>query len=311
MKKFLKKLFKNYKVKLFMLFIALLIWLHAATEQIYEYDFKVEIVPVNVAPGLIVANDYPRYATVTFQGKGKALFALKNAKRSIMINLSEYRFRGIFRLRKEDVQIRPSILNVKPIRIVEPDTVVIELDRLVKKSVAVKSKIVVQPAPGYTIVGGIVLKPDKVLVQGPRRVVKKISSIETQKVILEHVTQDIAETVPLDVKQFKRLEVIPEEVHYYVDVQKLGEKIIEDVPVQLINVPRGAKVKILPSVLTIKIEGGVEILNKITRDDILAYIDFKRQFRKGVTSYPATIKLPPGLRFSEVYPSTFKITMER
>ncbi len=307
--RWLKKIVANYQVKLFMLVFAIFIWLYVSSQDTYEYVYPVKIVPVNVRKNYLVVNNYPKTALVKFRGKGRSLLALRGADKSIPLNLARFRQRAIFRLRPEMVRI-PSGLSVEVLQVVSPDTVIITLERRLERKVPVISALNVQLEPGYTIVGGIQLKPPRVTVSGPSSVVDTLKALRTQPLFFHNVSSDLKGQVQVEIPENRHLTVSPRSVSYFVNVQQLGEKTIHDIPVTIIHAPPRRKLRPIPSTISVTIEGGIDLLNSIQAKDIHVFIDYRQKTKTG-NNYKAIIELPPETRFSDAFPHTFKIIAEK
>jgi len=303
-----RKIFVDYQVKLFILAFAIFLWFYVSLENTYEYSIPVRIVPVNVRQTYLISNDYPKEVLVKFRGKGKSLFALKSSDRKIQLDLSRYRRMAVFQLRPKMVEIPPT-LSVQVVQIIRPDTIVFKLERKSEKKLQVVPNISVSLEPGYTIVGAIKTEPSTVQVSGPKSVVDTLGVVYTRKLFFSHVKSDVFGTVRLKSFPNKFVSIVPEMVHYRINVQQLGEKTIKDIPVHLIHAPKNRQMRIIPSTISVTIEGGVNLLDGITRKDIYVYIDYKqKKARHG--DYKAIIELPPETRFSNAFPHTFKVIAE-
>jgi len=304
----IRKIFVDYQIKLFILAFAILLWFYVSLEDTYEYNISVRIVPINVRSNYVIVNDYPKEVLVKFRGKGKSLFALKSSDRKIRLDLSRYRRLAIFRLRPEMVEIPPT-LSVQVVQIIRPDTVVFKLERKSEKNLRVVPNVSVSLEPGYTIVGAIKTEPSAVHISGPKSVVDTLSVIYTRKLFFSHVKSDVSGNVRLESIPNRFVSIVPQMVHYRIDVQQLGEKTIKDIPVHLIHAPRNKQARVIPSTISVTIEGGVNLLDTITTKDINVYIDYKQR-GVGRSNYKAIIELPPETRFSNAFPHTFKVIVE-
>jgi YbbR domain-containing protein len=188
--------------------------------------------------------------------------------------------------------------------------VIIELERRLVRQVPVISTLSIQLQPGYTIVGGIKLKPPRVTVSGPSSVVDTLKSLHTQPLFFSHVHANLSGQVRVEIPKDRHLSVFPREVSYFVNVQQLGEKVIHDIPVTIIHAPRKKKLRVIPSTISVTIEGGIDWLNTIQAKDIHVYIDYRKKNQRG-DNYRAIIELPPETRFSDAFPHTFKIVAEK
>ena len=78
----------------------------------------------------------------------------------------------------------------------------------------------------------------------------------------------------------------------------------------MINVPRGIKVSVIPTSLSIRLQGGVEVLKKVDKNKIQATINYYRNRNKG-NRIPATIQVPKDISFSDVKPQKFELLVEK
>ena len=304
---------ENYKVKLFALFAATIFWFAIVTENSYQYEFDVDIVPVNLPADRLVMNELPKKARVRFEGQGKALLALHFSHDArIELDLSNVGMRARIKLARDMLHIPRRGHAVDRWSILYPDTIYVEFSRLLQKTVPIIPHIEVIPANGYTTVGDVVLSPDSVLIAGPRKYVKDISQVFTKQLQLRDARFKLHGRVPLHAfPDSMKIELSAKHVDYTVDVQKLLELQIDEVPVEVINVPPGWKITPIPSTLSMTIAGGEKLLMELRRDDLKAYIDYSKPQRADLNGHPAYIETPPEIAVISVHPQLFKLEREK
>jgi hypothetical protein len=59
------------------------------------------------------------------------------------------------------------------------------------------------------------------------------------------------------------------------NVQRIVDKVIEDVPVNILDVPADREVVLLPNKINIGVHGGIDILGKLTGDEFRAYVNYR------------------------------------
>lgn len=96
------------------------------------------------------------------------------------------------------------------------------------------------------------------------------------------------------------------------EIQKLIEITLPEIPVQVKNAPRNLIVTPLPSTLSLTVEGGEQLLLGLKREDIVAALDYQqvRDVRQQ-EGYTPIIKVPEGVSYRNVKPSSFKLMLER
>jgi YbbR domain-containing protein len=196
-------------------------------------------------------------------------------------------------------------------RIVEPESIRIDLDRFVARKVPVESKIVMVPMDGYIQVGETNILPDSLVVTGPRSLVNTINKIETEEKTYRNLVKPIHGTIPMVPPQWETVKYALHQVKFQTDIQRIGERTISDIRVQVIRLPKSMKATVVPSTLSLKLQGGVKLLSKIEKEDISAIIDFRTRNRYGSKKIPAIIKLPPEISLSEVRPEFFELVVEK
>lgn len=307
----LRRFFRKYKIHFLLVLIAIFMWLHVKTDMTYEETFPAYVVPANTNPEYVVTNHYTKSIPVQFEGTGKNLIALRNTNITILVDFQQTAKKEfVARLQLDDIKISPPIVNIVPKSFVEKDTLHFSLEPLRYRKVPVVLRIYVKPGPGFTQVGKPSLVPTEITISGPGSKIKQIKSVRTDTLSFLDVKQDIAGTVKILAPFPGQVVFSAQTVHYSVNIQQLGERLMQDIPVQVINVPRNVKVSVIPSTISLKITGGVDVLSGITREDVLVYIDYQRYNQTLQNALPAMIKIPENISYSDVYPSHFQIRVE-
>lgn len=301
---------ENYKIKLVSLLFAIFIWFFVITENEYSYIIEVPVRVVNIPNDKIILNEVPATVKARIRGDGKNLIAL-SLGRGVRINLDlsdaeqsktfHIKPNSIFISRAEDILIE---------EIITPDSVTIVLDEYQSKKVPVASRIFPKTASGYTIVDDIDFTPDSVRITGPASVLSTIDRIPTEKLELNDLKFDHRDVVRLAPPPSEKVQLSLSQIEFSIDVQKLLELTLTGVPVKVKNVPPALSVHVVPSTLSLVLEGGGDLLTDVTRNDIEAYIDYNRVQDSPGKEHPAVIEPPPGISYRDVKPKTFKLIFE-
>lgn len=302
----------NYKAKLVVFIFAIFIWFFVITENEYEHDIDLPITPVNIQPGKVILEDIPKSARVKIKGNGKDLIALTVSRGArIELDVSDVDDRKTFALDPKHVILSRPIGSITTKEVLSPDSVTIVLDDFVSKMVPVYPKIKPIIAPGYTKVGDFRIKPDSVRVSGPQRLIAKIDALETEDRELMELQFDLKKVFRLKPLPFAKVSVSVKEVEIYLNIQKLLERRLNGLPVEVRNAPRNMKVTVVPSTLSLVLEGGGDLLTQVSRDDIVAYIDYARIKNYPGNEVPAVIDKPQGISYRDVKPKKFRLVFEK
>lgn len=305
---------ENYRIKIIVITIATVFWFAVVTENIYEYDMDVPITVANVPPGKTVTGNLPQQARVRFEGRGKALFALLFQREArVVIDLTESGASKTVQVQRDQVQIGRWGLPVIAKQILAPHELKIQLANLLTKEVAIAPVTDLATTPGYAIVGKIQVAPDSIEISGPEALVRPIREIPTALVQARNLRARFEQEIALqDFPDSSKIHLSSRTATVAVDVQKLIEITLPEIPVRVHNAPRHLIVTPLPSTLSLTLEGGEQLLLGLKREDITAIIDFQQV--KGLfdnEGYVPIINVPEGVSYRNVQPSTFKLMMER
>lgn len=306
------KILKNYKIKLIVLTFAVFIWFFVVTENDYEYMIEVPVKVLNVPAGKIILNEIPRTTKVKVHGNGKALIALSVSRGArVDLDLSGIEHRKTFVLEPKNIFFSRASSSIEAKEIISPDSINVILDDFINKKVAIVPKFNIKSAPGYTVVGEVKLNPDSLLISGPASLVSKIYELYTQEAEYTDLRSDLKEIIDLAPLPSEKITTLTNKIEVFLDIQKLLERTISEVPVEVRNAPKNMIVHVVPSTLSLVLEGGAELVSQVSRNDIVAYIDYKRMRNAFGSERPAYIETPPGISYRDVKPKLFKIVLER
>lgn len=304
--------FNHFRVKFFSFLCAIFLWFYVVTDNVYEYTFSVPLKIKNQPSGWILTEEIPEKVRVRFKGTGKNFLSLEYSDKVVEIDLKNNAQTVVSNITMDMIKGIPADLNVTPLRIVEPDSVLVRLDKLEIKKVPVKSNLDFNLLNGYTQVGNILFDQDSIVVSGPRSIVTKIRSVYTKKVEYKRAMKRLEGKVELEPSEWSSVHYSNNMIRFSIDIQRIGEVKFSKIPIKLLNVPDNIiKVKIIPSTLSLKMQGGVNLLRNLTKEDVIAEIDFSTRYRYKRDRIPANIHVPEGISFKDVVPGYFELVVER
>ncbi|MDZ7331668.1 MAG: hypothetical protein ONB31_06790 [candidate division KSB1 bacterium] len=302
---------RNLKIKLAVIALASVIWFFVKMEDNYRYELNVPLRITNLGPNRVISSDIPSKVKITCWGKGRSLLTTM-LRKDIFYNLDvSHVFRSAnLVLDKNQVKLlRDSDIEV--LNIVHPETLKILIMDLITTKVAIVPDVEVTPVPGYTVVDDVKLIPDSAEVMIPITELKRVDAIFTERRRYKNINRNLTEKLRLIRPDIEHLRLLTREVNLYVNVQKLMEKPLSEVPVTVINQPPDLRVTVLPSTLSLVLEGGADILLNVTQNDIRAYIDYQKVKASQSKNHLAYIDTPKGVRYRDVKPKRFKIVVEK
>lgn len=302
-------IFKNFPLKLGALFLALLLWFHATTNQTYEYRFHYPLKIFNLPENLILAEKIPSFAEILIQGKGKQLIRLFFTKKNeIKIDASDFRAKKInYQLSLEQIDLpKEEGLAIK--EIVHPKNLNLKIDYLVKKKVKVIPQVEIKIDPDYLQKEKIKIEPKEVTISGPRRFVRLINSISTGKKVFSNLKESLKEEISLISPEDYNVKYFPEAVTLWVNVEKGVKREFNNIFLDLVGIPKGKKVEVEPEKINLTLLGEEDVIDNLNSEEIKVTLDLKGI--EGRKKLAPKIYLPEEVKLIDFSPDSFLVEIK-
>ena len=270
------------KIKKFLvfLFLAILFWVLTKFSREYTATVDASILYKSIPNETLLAENNPEELSFDLTTNGFEFFYYKIKQPVITINISDYYTKGNKTIAITDVQLTSLIsnqldknLSVKNLSLNE---LKVHLELLVSKKVPVFSKAELSYRKGYMSLDALNIKPDSVQVSGPSEIIKKIDSIATKSKSFTGIDEDFKETVDLALPDAPSLSVSPKEAELSIKVQEFTQKQIT-LPIEVVNLPQGTIIKLIPEVTKISFNVPVKNFNKVSENDFHLFCDFSKR----------------------------------
>lgn len=307
----LDKIKNNIRPLASSIILSLILWFVVTTSKEYTHYITVPLEIKRLPPNKTLLNYVPEFAKIEIKGIGQSLLALNFYDVSFSLELPQTSQSGQVKL-KEYINFLdlPPHLGLEVVEIIEPVYINLELDDLVEIKKPVKLYGDIKTEAGYTL-NTINFDLDSVLVSGPQRRVDTLRFIQTEKLAGKPYKQSFVKNIGLASPAPGLIRLAPPDVNVEIDIQRLAEMMVYDVPIQIINVPSYLQANAVPSVLMLRIKGGEKILRELQPGQIVAEIDFNNSFKPEREEYAARIITPEKITWLESIPKTFKLKVRR
>ena len=308
-KRFWKRIKRNWQVKLYMFLLAVILWFFVVTNQVYETGLDVPLDIIELKPSKILVSDVPKVVSVRFSGRGKDLLILKYFQQPRMeVDVHTINYFYDYPLQTEFIVIPPGI-DAQPLYIIGPDTVNIRLEDELVQRLPIYPRVEVRPEAGYLVSHPVTTNPDSVTVVGPQSLVRRLRSIDSEERIFVGLRESTEQMVPLVVPD-KRIRLNPTQVQASVKIDKIGERLLARVPIQVLQAPLGRSVILEPSVVDLRVQGPTERLAQLTMDSVMVTLNLAR-WRPEIRDYQPTVSLPDGIEMMNLNPDLVRVRLER
>ncbi len=299
--------------------LATLLWLFVISGDHYTMVLDLPIEARNLNSQKTYLKEVPEYASVMLRGKGRDLFKSyilqKYSGFKLVLDLEgisqEYEFilNDYFEENPRKV-VLPSSYKLTFVEVIYPNRIKISLDEIMQKTVPIKSNLEISLADGYTQVGEIKLRPDNVIIVGPKAELNSIKTVYTYPDTLLDLSFATKRKIDL-IFPNRLISCQVSEVEYYLNIQQIGERIIVDIPIQITNKVNGIRVFPSPQTVSLTVVGGVDQISKIQPSEISVIVDFmswniNQSFYEPRVSFPVDI-----LNWKDLSPRTIELGVAR
>ena len=264
--------------------LAGLLWLFVVSENEYTMVTDMPIEARNLPARHALGEEVPDFAKVRLKGTGRTLFKTIILKQFIpdfklVLDLEriseEYDFilNDYFERYPQKVAI-PSNFDVEYVEVIYPSSIHISLDEYKEKMVEVDPRLLIHPAPGYTLVGKSNVSPQTVKIAGSRNIVEEIGSVLTVPDTVHSATNQIKLTLELASVRGQLIEYTPKFVLFEQDVQSISERIISEIPVKIKNEKADFQAFVSPQTVSLTVVGGTDFIAGLQPEDIEISVDF-------------------------------------
>jgi YbbR domain-containing protein len=268
-----------------------------------------------------LTEEVPKNAKVRLRGAGRSLFKtiiLKNfiSDFKLVLDLEriseEYDFilNDYFERYPQKIVI-PSSFEVDYVEVVYPNAIHISLDEYKEKTVNVISNIYFDPSPGYTLVGKPIIEPEKIKIAGSKNIVELINFVKTEADTFNNLTNDFSISIPLNSIRDQLIEYTPKTVLINQEIQSISERIISEIPVQIINENDALQVFVSPQTVSLTVIGGTDYIASLKPNDIYISVDFNN-WKSQKQFYELQVNIPKDvMKWMDLSPRNIELIVTR
>jgi YbbR domain-containing protein len=305
----------DFPRKLIALFFALLVYF-TVNYKIGD-EGKIQGVPVkiNIPNSLVSMEEGAPKVTLDVRASSRNLKKLTSASFSVRVYVNESKYVSN---EPYPVKITPQDVNaplgVKVVK-VEPDEILLTLDRNISRKVPVKAKLerTSKLPEGYTA-GEVKLTPEEITITGPGRQVDKIKSMFTEPIPLDKTTTESFDFfIPLAVTS-SVIKMNPPKVMAQVEIVREEEKkLFRSVPLKILESSSEKNLKaelITTPHVDINVVGSKTKLKLMKASQLKAYLDISSFDKPGVYNVDVGCwTLVENVKVDSIYPPQVQVKL--
>ena len=295
----------------FFLSIAFIIWMLNALSKNYTTEIRYPITYSKFPAQKILVSDLPQNLDLKVSAHGYAILSYKLTNRPVPINfqVSSYamnsyvgdttKFYLLTKYAREEVARQlPSELQLMEIN---PDSLVFQFARKVEKLLPVDPVIDFQIENDFTLIDGVVVEPESIMVIGPDIYLDTMKAVSTKKVVLGVLEKGYEGSLDLIVNKGFVYDV--DKVDCRIGLEKITEIQVE-VPVQVIGLPDSMRIQTFPQYIKVSGQVGLSDYERVVPGSFWVEVAFSEVAENKSRLQVQVTKSPDYLLNLNFYPQT-------
>jgi len=300
---------KNLHIVILSVLFSIIIWVSITLSNDYYTNLRLPIKITNLPAGYAVGSELPEDISLKLKAKGWKLLGLHLSGDLV------YSISGIKDIGKVNFRLINSLTDnawiASDIQVIDvyPGNLNVYIDKVTTKKVPVKPDISLKFKEGFGLASDMLLLPDSITITGAKRILDGIDSVSTGTFTTGKL--DHQKSYSLDILKQPGVEYSPDQVQFVVDVQKIVEKEISDISVEIVNVPYDRSVLLMPDRVTLGLRGGINVLGKVKPENIYATVKYSEVVLDTLGSIAPKISVPENTVLIYVKPERLKYIIKK
>ncbi|MDZ4723550.1 MAG: CdaR family protein [candidate division Zixibacteria bacterium] len=288
--------FENIWLKLLAVVLALLIWLHVATEKNYTYVVSLPVTEISLRDTLTLSAPAPDSVTLAVSASGKQLLRKQWKRDGIRINAAQYPAgEQVIELTPLNTSLVAPSDDLSIEDIISPNYIKLDIDTQAQFSVPVNPEISSEPDDGFALGCLITVVPSHISVSGPRSKMNILTSVSTLPIDLRGLRDKVTLNTPLNKQSLLGFSTKFDTVNVTLEVVPVKTKTLSSIPIVVFNAPPDAEITTTPRSIDLVVSGPQDEIDSLSASAITVSADYRRADPAGRAElkfdYPKIFKL--------------------
>lgn len=308
---------KKRKVKVFLVFLlcASLAWFINKLSQTYTSNTTFQVSYANIPQEFLLANTPKKEIQVRLTAAGFQFLGYHLRPKQITLDVSKMMSKDSNYYLTSDqikIQLEAQLNNYTTLTDFDSDIIYFDFTSLHSKKVPIKALHELSFAVNHILEGNIKIAPDSVQLTGPKSQIDTIHVIETELLSLTELTNSFSNKVKLQLPaNLTGTKFSDQAVLVSGEVVKFSEQVIE-VPVTVINLPQGVKVRTFPEIVQVRCQGTLKSLKELQVDDFTVVADYNKVSKETENRLSITLEhYPRALNNAELNANEIEFILRR
>jgi len=299
---------KNLHIIILSVIFSVILWMSISLSNDYYATINVPLKLNNFPQGYSTATRIPGDISVKVKGKGWKLVGVNLSSKSdynISVNDSGKISVNLYNYLGENQWLTSDIDVID----IAPDTISFYVEKDFKRKVSIIPDIVLNYKTGYGLATPVKINPESTIIYGPGSIVRNLTFVYTQRESFDKLDTKMTRLVPLE--DLPGVIYKDKEIQVSLDVQKIVDKTFEDILVQIIDLPVDRNVVLLPNKISVSVEGGIDILGRMTKDKVKAFVNYRDVVLDTLGSVVPQIELPENTLLEYIKPDRLRYIIKK
>lgn len=290
---------KNQKLRSFLLFLILAttIWFLTKFSKPLVAEFSLNLQYINLPKQTLVSPKAPDKLLVTINANGFKLLKEFFRDKTLVLDLSAGRTLEDNSIRFNQDQLLAFCYRKLPsaeIISLETKELIIPVDKMAAKTIAVEFNGDLSLAQGYKIIDGPQIIPNEITIYGPSQMIDSIISVPTVYTRSDNLRANFSESIALESMNSNQLSRSHDSIIWTAKILEFTQKQIE-LPVELLNIPKGRRLQIFPETMILSVEIPVNEYALYDKSNFKLICDYNERISEDSFMIPRLSKLPEGV----------------
>jgi len=295
---------KKLNIFLASIIFSIVLWGSISLSDFYYTNIDVKLSLVNFPNGYSTGSTRPEKVKLKVKGQGWRLLSLNvGPEADFIVSVSNDSGSQVISL-YDFLESNRWLLSDVDIISIQPDSLRFYVERIISRKLSVKPDLDLEFKPGYDLASDIKLNPDSLMVFGPASFLKNMKVIKTEIKTLGPLDSRTETEVGLPL--INGFSFDANQIEVILDVQKIVDKQFDNVLVEVLDIPEGKEVVLLPNKIALNIRGGIEILGKLNEKQFRAYLYYKELVQDTTGSVTPKFEMPKNVTLQYLKPERLR-----
>jgi len=311
------RLQREGKLFLVCLIISFFFWLMIKLSNEYYDNLTIDVNYYNLPDKNTIIDQADDKITLVIKTRGFKLIGLKYFVKfpPININLREIQLHKSRYSYSSFILTSPLLNNIAnqlnmpdEILSVSPDTLILTLENIARKKVAVFPDLEITLQKQYQLYGSVVLDPDSIYISGPPSIIDTLNHVATKSIKLENINSTTSiNTLILKPADHKKLYLSADSVRINISVEKFTEETLE-IPITITGID-SLRVKLFPGKVMVTYLVALKDFDKVNNEMFKAMVSINEKTMNEPILKVELVQWPAFVTITQVTPGTAEFLM--